>query len=471
MTGRARHVTRRALAQLRAPLTESVSGLHVLIGAAFVVVVGATVLASYGANKGLPVVPSYRISVDVPDAQELVAADQVRVGGARVGVIKSVRAIPGRGDRPPFARIELALDTDLRPLPRDSEIQVRPGSILGGKYLSLVRGRSPGGIPDGGHLPLRQARDVTDLDEAFRIFDTETTAGLRGTVGELGVAFAGRGAALNETLASARRLAPPAQRVLGTLAAPGTDLDGLIRGAAATTGALAPVSGELGSLVDHGATTLAALDAAGDSLGESIEQLPPTEISGTVALQRLLPVLDDAAVAASTLRPATRLLAATTEHFADALEAGTQTMRRRTRGLLDPLQGSFGRLSRDPAMAGMVRVLTATIGSLQPTLRFLNPAQTVCNTFGLFFRNVPSAFSEGDSTGAWMRMSPILGTDQMFQSASPDPDLHLNFYPNQNEAECEAGNERYTPGRRIGNPPGNQGTAAPLTSPPAEARR
>jgi hypothetical protein len=60
----------------------------------------------------------------------------------------------------------------------------------------------------------------------------------------------------------------------------------------------------------------------------------------------------------------------------------------------------------------------------------------------------------------------VTGTNQAFQSKKPAPDLHLNFYPNEDATECESGNETYGPGQHIGNPPGKQGTAHEETTPP-----
>jgi hypothetical protein len=78
-------------------------------------------------------------------------------------------------------------------------------------------------------------------------------------------------------------------------------------------------------------------------------------------------------------------------------------------------------------------------------------------------RNLASIASEGDAGGNWLRMIPIFATNQTNHSATPDPQLHVNYYPHENASECEAGNEPYTPGQAIGNPPGNQSTKVEQT--------
>jgi virulence factor Mce-like protein len=444
---------------------------EVLVGALFLMVLGAAVWISYNASRGIPFLAAYRISVDVPDAQELVTSDQVRIGGARVGLVTRVRAIaPGHG-RPAFARVDVALKPDVAELADDSHARIQAGSILGGKYLALYPGRSNRGIPDGGILPLRQARRVTDISQALRVFDRRSTAGVRGTVNEVGVGLAGRGTDLNETIGATRRMIGPLDRVLTVLARPSTNLRGFVDGAAATADALAPVAPRLAGLVEGGAVTFQAVNAAGPALARTLEAIPGTESLGASTLNRLRPVITSASATTSALDPDVRLLPATTRKLAAALRLGTAALHQRTHGLLDPAIASFDALNRDPATLGTIKTLAATVAEAKPTLRVLYPEQVTCNTFGAFFRNTPSALSEGDASGTWLRFIPILGSPQTFQSPSTSSDLHLNPYPHETARECEAGNETYSGAKRIGNIPGSQGTAAPNTHPPRSATR
>jgi phospholipid/cholesterol/gamma-HCH transport system substrate-binding protein len=442
------------------------SGNPLLVGAVAIVATVVGVFLSYNAHEGLPFVPTYQVRVEVPDAAELVAGDEVRVGGARVGQIKEIEAVPAGRHGAPKARIELALDVDQNPLPVDTRVQVRPRSILGSKYLGLTPGRSRKGLRPGGTLPLRRSQSVVELDEAFNAFDPDTTRGLRGTVGGLGDALAGRGSSFNQAIEATNRLLPPLQRVLRVLVSPDTDLPGFVDGAAATTRALAQVAGPLGSLFDRGAVTLAALDAAGDSLGATIEALPPTEAVGTRSLRRLTPVLADAAAIARGLQPGARVLPAASRDLADAVDAAIPVLRHTTGRTLGATLASLERFARDPAPLGAARKLLGATDTLEPFLRFLAPVQLTCNVFGTWARNITSTGSEGDVNGTWTRLVPQFGSDQVYQQASPDPDLHLNFYPNETTGECESGNETYTPGRHVGNPPGSQGTAHEETRPP-----
>jgi virulence factor Mce-like protein len=454
---------------------------QIVAGVVTLLVVTFAVYISYTATNGLPFTPTYRLSVDVPDAAELVKHADVRIGGTRVGQVLAIHAMPASQGNSPFARLSLALSRSLKPLPSDTVSQVRLASVLGGKYLQLEPGHSRLGIPDGGVLPVRQAHSTVDIDQAFRIFDRPTTESIRNVVGGLGDALAGRGAALNDTLVATRTLLPPLERFLRVLASPGTDLAGFLRGAAATSGALAAVAEPLVALVDRGASTLAAVDAAGGALGQGLDELPPTEAAGTSTLRHLRPVLADAAAITVALRPGAALLPRATRNLDAVLRTGTPVLRR-TSPLAGVLEATFlavERYSRDPAATQALQVLgatdlatfgTSTFVGLGGLLRGAADAQLHCNAVALWLRNLVSASSEGDSAGAWIRMSVVIDPPQDSQTATPSSDLHLNYYPNENANECEAGNEPYAPGQAIGNPPGNQSTQTEQTSPPPGVR-
>ena len=102
----------------------------VLIGAATVLVVLVAVFLSYNANDGLPFVPRYELTAEVPNASGLIEGNEIRIGGARVGVVSGIAAFAAP-DGSTGARLRLALDAAQPELPTDSTILVRPRSPLG----------------------------------------------------------------------------------------------------------------------------------------------------------------------------------------------------------------------------------------------------------------------------------------------------------------------------------------------------
>jgi virulence factor Mce-like protein len=450
-----------------APLSSTVIGSIILL----VGIVG-TVLA-YNANRGLPFVPTYDITVEVPDAARLVAASsEVRVGGTRVGVVRDVRAVRPRGDRPPFARIRLALDATQPPLPLDSQVTIRPRSLLGAKYVALMPGTARATLKAGGTLPLARAMPVVEVSDTFDVFGRRSARALQDVLIRLGDATAGRGSQLNQTFGELHRGLPPLQAVLRRLTAPGTDLPGFVRGVAAFSGALAPRAAELASLLDGGATTFAALERSGPALPASVVELAATERVALRANARLAPVLADAAAIARSLRPAARALPRATRIIAPALRAATPGLRR-ARELRAPVEGvlrGVDRLVAEPAVGPAVAELTTAMTTVRSVLGAVLPAQLNCNLLGIWTRNTGSILSQGDANGNWLTLLLMNGPpDLAFQAATPSPTLHANPYPRTDAEECEAGNEPYEPGRRLGRPPGVQ-DATEETRPPAAAR-
>jgi hypothetical protein len=144
------------------------------------------------------------------------------------------------------------------------------------------------------------------------------------------------------------------------------------------------------------------------------------------------------------------------------------------------------RFAQDARTLPGLDLLTTTASLIEPTIAFAAPAQTTCNYFALFFRNLESALSESDSVGSMLDVValplPQLPGSEAGPAAAPangpptptnvpyqqqtlefDSFLHSNPYPNtaapgQAPMECEAGNETYTSGRQvIGHEPANLG--------------
>ena len=118
----------------------------VLIGAIIVLLLVFGTYISYNANRGLPFVPTYRVKVNVPNAEKLNPGDAVKVAGARIGQVIDEVAMPGN---PAYTQLTLALGVR-EELPVNSRFEIRPLSILGDKYLSVTRGSSKTLMPAGG---------------------------------------------------------------------------------------------------------------------------------------------------------------------------------------------------------------------------------------------------------------------------------------------------------------------------------
>ena len=72
----------------------SLAASPTLVGAVTVLVVLVAVFLAYNANNGLPFVPTYKLSAELPNAgRRWCPGNDVRIGGVRVGQIKSVEPV------------------------------------------------------------------------------------------------------------------------------------------------------------------------------------------------------------------------------------------------------------------------------------------------------------------------------------------------------------------------------------------
>src|SRR5688500_17022247 len=87
-----------------------------MVGSITVLIAVVAVFLAYNANSGLPFVPTYNISADLPSANSLVPGNEVRIGGVRVGVVSEVTP-EAHEDGSVTARFDMTLDQDAEPIP------------------------------------------------------------------------------------------------------------------------------------------------------------------------------------------------------------------------------------------------------------------------------------------------------------------------------------------------------------------
>lgn len=455
-------------------------GSPVLVGAITLLVAIVAVFLSYNANAGLPFVPTYDLRAELDNAANLVVGNDVRIGGQRVGSISEIRPEPGEGGRPPTAVVQMKLERQVDPLPRDSTMIVRPRSALGLKYIEITPGESSEGFTAGDTVPAENATpEPVEIDQVFNIFDATTRRGSQRTLDGIGIALAGRGSDLGEAISDLRPLLIHLEPVMRNLADPDTRLARFFQALGAAAGEVAPVAETQAELFVNLDITFSALAGiARPFIQESIVKSPPAADAAIRGFPLQRPFLRNSAALFRELRPGVRVLPASAPVLADALEIGTRTLARTPRFNRD-LENVFVALrefAEDPLVPQGITRLTETVSTLRRPLAFITPAQTVCNYMTLWFRNISSLLSVGDANGTWQRFI-IVATPEgpnneggpssaPANGGGPDPEanyLHSNPYPNTaapgQPRECEAGNEIFHVGRQmIGNVPGNQGT-------------
>jgi virulence factor Mce-like protein len=464
----------------------SIAANPVLIGAATTLIVIVAVFLAYNANAGLPFVPTYDVTAQVPNAAGLVRGNDVRIGGARVGAINDIAVVQAKNGAT-TALVKMKLDTSVKPLPKDSTVLIRPRSALGLKYVEITKGQSAQGYDNGAIIPVKQATPKpVEIDEVFNTFDAKTRAASQVNLNEFGTALAGRGQSLNEAIRYLNPLLTNLLPVMRNLSDPRTRLDRFFRELGNTASIVAPAAESQAQLFVNLARTFQSLDTVRGSIQDSIVGGPPAMRAAIESFPDQRRFLVNSAALFHDLQPGVRALRTAAPELADAFEVGAPTLRRSVamNKRLESLLASLKDFSEDPQVPLGIADLNRTVTVLTDPVAALTPMQTVCNYGTLFFRNIGSLLSEGDANGTWQRFiivatpaGPQHPNNESGNAGKPangplvENHLHANPYPNtagpgQTPRECEAGNETYDKGKTvIGNDPGTSAAATEQTAP------
>ena len=443
----------------------------VLVGAVTLLVVVVGVFLAYNANSGLPFVPTYELRVETPNAQRLVEGNEVREGGFRIGQVTKIDPVR-MDDGKLGAELTLALDKDTGPVPRDSQVTIRPRSTLGLKYVELQRGRARETLPQGATLTATQDVAPPELDDLFETFTADTRRDIKANLGTFGTAFAGRGNDLNRALQSFAPLLRDVQPVMRTLAAPDTQLARFFAELQDTARITVPVARELADGFSAGADVFEAMSRDPAALDQTIARSPETLRVGTPALRAQRPFLRRFAALSDEVTGTARELRRSVTPVSRALRAGTRSLPM-TPELSEDLGGTFNAL-RDLSTAPMTNLVLEGLGTtattLTHTLRWLGPHVTVCNYWNYWWTFLADHMAEEVDSGTVQRIqvkfaSPFQGNnpaefgarEPANGGASPpalpgaslgDPvNLHAQPYGRavneRGEADCESGQRGY----------------------------
>jgi len=281
--------------------------LKLILFAAVTLVLTGTLARSLGAFAGGGTTYRARFS----DATGLLAGDDVRIAGVRVGRVKDIRVVDSdAGGATVAAEVSFTVDEDI-PLATGVRAKIRYRNLVGQRYVALSEGPGDGRrLPAGGLIPLADttpALDLTVLFNGFRPLFTALTPedvnklayeiiqvlqGEGGTVASL----LRRTASLTTTLADRDavigRVVTNLNQVLSTLAARDSELDQTIGALQQFVSGLAADRVAIGeALVSLGELTGATADLLHDARPPLAADLAALETLGGT-LNRNAAVLD-----------------------------------------------------------------------------------------------------------------------------------------------------------------------------------
>jgi phospholipid/cholesterol/gamma-HCH transport system substrate-binding protein len=314
----------------------------------------------------------YRMKVQFDEATLLVQEAEVRISGLNVGRVKSKELGTGT-----HTLVELEIDPEFAPVPRNTRALLRQKSLLGQIYVELTPGDpSSGMLDDGETLKGSQVEESVELDEIVRTFDRPTRRNFQSWVEELSTAVSrGRGTHLNDAIGNLPRFVGNGADVLEILDEQEPAVRGLIRNAGSVQGELNRRYGELGDLVVNANSFFSAVASRDDALAETISILPTFLDESRVTVARLerfagdtRPLVQDLIPVAIALRP--------TVHDVGELAPDLKALFRDLDPLIDESEHTLPQAARFlRGAAPLFEALHVYLPELNPILSFLNYQQ------------------------------------------------------------------------------------------------
>jgi phospholipid/cholesterol/gamma-HCH transport system substrate-binding protein len=277
----------------------------------------------------------YRVSATFENAGQLVAGNDVRIGGVPVGSVESLElADDGR------ARVEFSVDPAHSPLQDGTRAVIRQASLSGiaNRYidLQLPNGAGEVEIADGDELPADETTGAVEIDTLFNTLDPRTRRSLQRFFQGSAAMFAGRA---DEAREGYRYLGPSLSRsraVLNELAADTALLDRFVVDSARLVTALAGRREDLAALIGNLNETTRAAGADRAALSESLERLPTFMRRANTTFVNLRGALEDVDPLVQASEPAARRLRTFLPELRTFVTGAGPTVRDLSRTVRDP---------------------------------------------------------------------------------------------------------------------------------------
>jgi phospholipid/cholesterol/gamma-HCH transport system substrate-binding protein len=318
----------------------------IVIGAIGLAVIAALLFGAFNAAD-LPFIgggTTYRAAFR--DASGLVAGNEVRVAGVKVGTVKAIGLARDGGT--PYVRVDFRVDDGAVQLGTETQATIRIKTVLGLKYLALAPA-GPGRLRAGGQIPLTRTASPLDVVQAVN--------GLADTLGQidttqLAQAFTVLSQTFADTPASVHTSLSGLSQLSQSIAARDTELRDLLAHARGVTGVLAARDDQFRKLVQDGNLLLAEVSKRRDAIHNLLVTTNELarQISGLVADNRakIGPALTQLRQVVATLQRDRDNLERTVQAMAPFLKAFSNVLGNGRwfdsylNGLLQPYQPKLG---------------------------------------------------------------------------------------------------------------------------------
>lgn len=385
---------------------------------------------------------SYTLRADFLDAGGLVTGNQVLMGPATVGSVKSI-SLTANGQ----ARVTMSIDSGAAPLHEGTVARIYENSLSGiaNKYVVLEPGAGEApAIPDGGTIAASHTYSFVSLDQVFDALDPLTRAGLRGVIRGEAASIQGKAKQANKTL---KYLAPglaSTSNLTAELDRNEPAFDGLLVQGAQAMQALASRSQQLSDLIGQTATTTGAIAGQAQNLEQALQLLPGTLTRATGTFAGLRSTLDSLDPVVAESKTASRRL----EPFAKSLKTFAQAA--------IPTVTALSALIHNPAGTGDLTTLlkeTPTLarlaaGAFPHLVQAMDASQNQLDNLREYTPDVIAALTDVgqasayyDANGHYVRVQPLFfafGLDSQNQLTTRPPSERYQGLQNAS-ARCPGG--------------------------------
>lgn len=350
---------------------------------------------------------TYTLKANFLDAGGLVTGDDVIIGPAKVGSVKSITLTPDGQ-----AQIVMGIDSNVGKIPEGTVARIYENSLSGiaNKYVVLQPGTSAASIPDGGVIPSTRTYAQVNLDQLFDTLTPKTREGLRQFIQGQAASIDGKALEANQTLKYLYPALLSTTDVTKELSKNEPIFDSLLVQGAQAMQALASRTAQLSQLVSNTNATMGAIASQSQNLEQTLLLLAPTLNHSTVTFAGLRRTLDVLTPLVVKSIPANRRL---TEFV-----TGLRTLTNRS----IPIVGDLNALIRNPSGGGdLIGLLQqapalaqAASASFPRQIKLYNDSQAQVDYFRQYTPDVIAALTNlgqlggyFDANGHYARTQPF----------------------------------------------------------------
>ncbi|MFL6089600.1 MAG: MlaD family protein [Aeromicrobium sp.] len=339
----------------------------------------------------------YRVSVTLPDADNLVFQSDVRMAGVRIGKIEELKVV-GRQ-----AKATLQLTDDAVPLHQGATITVQNKTMIEETYLSVVDGKGAE-LPNNTTLPKSAGIRSVQLNDILTSLDQPTRDQLGSMIRSSGLVTDGTKDDVDDLLTGLGSLGRDGNGALEAAAAQSEDLAQLTRNMTAVMRALDTQHGRIVRLAQDSDQITAASAGEKEDIETIVRQLPPFMESARKATKDLERLSDPLGDVADNLDEAAPYLSAALVELPDTTHDLRLLVPELDR-VIDRGPATFQRTPRfvDSAQP-VVKSFSVLLQDLNPMLTYMKPYG---HDFVAQFANVGLSAGATDSAGHILRVRPV----------------------------------------------------------------